>query len=331
MADTRISNLTAGTPDSNDVLPYTNGTTTLKSAFSDARDGLLNPTAKGVLFGASGAGTATEIGTATTDGMALVYASAESAGIKWGADSLQSGYLYGLTLSNSSGDATNDIVIAAGNCTDSTDAENMVLSGTITKQLDAAWAVGTDAGGLDTGSIDDVTYHVFLIKRSDTGVVDALFSASPTAPTMPADYDYKRRIGSIIRASSAILAFIQTDDKFAFNVPAADVNATNNYGASAVTETLTVPIGIRIEAYGDHSFNTNTNVGGVITDLSNSDIDPVTASNQTVFTSSGAAVAHAYWRAFTNTSGQVRFRASATGAAIYIYISTFGWFDTRGK
>ena len=43
MADTRISNLTAGTPTATDEGVYTNGTTTYKFDFSTAKDAVLNP------------------------------------------------------------------------------------------------------------------------------------------------------------------------------------------------------------------------------------------------------------------------------------------------
>ena len=101
---------------------------------------------------------------------------------------LHPGFLFGCTLSNAATDLVNDITIAAGKARDATDAVNLILAIGLTKRLDANWAVGDAQGGLDTGSIANTTYHVWLIKRSDTGVVDALFSASATTPTMPANY-----------------------------------------------------------------------------------------------------------------------------------------------
>ena len=88
------------------------------------------------------------------------------------------GYRYGCTIANNAGDATNDIDIAAGIWADDTGAVLLRLASGITKRLDAAWAVGSGNGGLDTGSIANTTYHLWLIMRSDTGVVDVLFSAS---------------------------------------------------------------------------------------------------------------------------------------------------------
>src|SRR3972149_3936128 len=61
------------------------------------------------------------------------------------------------------------------------------LTTALTKQIDAAWAVGTNQGGLFSGAVGNTTwYHVFLIRRSDTGVVEAGFDTSVTAANLPA-------------------------------------------------------------------------------------------------------------------------------------------------
>jgi len=114
------------------------------------------------------------------------------------------GHLYGLTLSNNVSDAANDIDIAAGEAASTEiDSVLMVLASALTKRLDAAWAVGSGNGGLDTGSVGNNIYYVWLIQRSDTGVVDVLFSLSKTSPTMPTNYDRKALIGSFARVSGA--------------------------------------------------------------------------------------------------------------------------------
>lgn len=113
-------------------------------------------------------------------------------------------HIAGLTYQNAAGDPTNDITVLAGSARDTSNTEDMTLSASITKQLDVAWAVGDNQGGLDTGAIANGTYHIWLIKRVDTDVVDVLFSASASAPTMPTNYTKKRRIGSFIRTGAAI-------------------------------------------------------------------------------------------------------------------------------
>lgn len=156
------------------------------------------------------------------------------------------GHLSGLVISNNGSDPTNDIDIAAGAARDSTNAQNIILASALTKRLDAAWAVGTNQGMLDTGVVGNGTYFLWIIKRSDTGVVDVLASLSSSAPTMPANYDYKRKLrGVIIRSGGAILGFSQVGDSFWWNDPILDVNTT--IGASSVSYTMrAAPLSIAI-------------------------------------------------------------------------------------
>lgn len=246
------------------------------------------------------------------------------------------GTLYGLTLSNNASDATNDIDIAVGSCRDGADSANLDLLSALTKRLDASWAVGSGNGGLDTGSIANGTYHVWLIKRSDTGVVDALFSTSATAPTMPTNYDLKRRIGSIIRSGGAIVAFVQNGDEFLLKTATADVDATNP-GTSALTPTLTVPNGITVVHIGNWSISDTTPAAPtllLVTSPSQTDSAPsgtlvtvrVSQAGATIPQSSGAQV-----MTRTNTSAQVRYRLDASTADTSIRCTTTGWIDTRGR
>src|SRR5438046_403576 len=64
---------------------------------------------------------------------------------------LPAGHIFGLGMSNAA-DANNDITVAAGKCRSEDDTEDLVLAAPITKQLDAGWAVGNNAGGLNTGA-----------------------------------------------------------------------------------------------------------------------------------------------------------------------------------
>jgi hypothetical protein len=93
------------------------------------------------------------------------------------------GHIFGLILSNNASDATNDIDISPGSCTthvsllnSGSTLETYLVTGNITKRLDAAWASGTGNGGLDQGSIANATYHVHMITGSSG--TDAIFSLS---------------------------------------------------------------------------------------------------------------------------------------------------------
>lgn len=165
------------------------------------------------------------------------------------------GRLFGLTLSNNVTDAANDIDIASGLAADASDGSLMTLASALTKRLDAAWAVGTNQGGLDTGSKANSTwYYVWCIKRTDTGVVDVLFSTSATAPTMPSGYTLKRRLPGAVRTdgSGSIRAFMQRGKEFHYKTPVADAAAAT-LNTTRTLLTVTVPPGMtgrfRVLAY----------------------------------------------------------------------------------
>lgn len=241
------------------------------------------------------------------------------------------GFLSGLTLSNNASDATNDIDIAVGSAAaDTSPYYLMQLGSGLTKRLDAAWAVGTGNGGLDTGTIANTAYFVWLIQRSDTGVVDALFSASPTSPTMPTNYDRKRRIGAIIRSSGAILAFSQTGDTFLLSVPVQNYNTTNP-GTSGTAVALTVPpfifcapiFSARLQA-------STTNTSILITSILQADTAPGPFTFRTI-AGSGSAQGGIISDLLVPGSSLIRFRLDNSDASTTVTLTTFGWKDTRGR
>lgn len=244
-----------------------------------------------------------------------------------------SGYLFGLTLSNNVGDPVNDIDIAVGQASSTeTQPVLMTLASTLTKRLDAAWAVGSGNGGLDTGSIANTTYHVWLIQRSDTGVVDALFSTSATSPTMPTNYDRKRRIGSIIRESAAIVGFSQNGDVFLRTTPVNDL-ANVVLSTTATLAALSVPSGIVVDALIRGSINNGATVLSsivLITSPSETDRPPGVILGDYDLQQQVVNVPVGYTEAVrTNTSRQIRFRSG--NATTSTATTTYGWIDTRGR
>lgn len=241
------------------------------------------------------------------------------------------GFLYGLTLSNNGSDATNDIDIAAGTAaSDAASPTLITLASAITKRLDAAWAVGTNQGGLDTGSIANTSYHVWLIQRSDTLVVDVLLSASATAPTMPANYDRKRRIGSIIRESAAIVTFRQVGDLFkrtALTITSATTTfASTLFGTGAPSGIVTQPI-LKITSSAAVSTNTSTSFG----DGAVGSADTQVQSNFAGTGGSSLQVSVIPPVFNTTTGGQIYISNTVTGTINSFSIVGLGWVDTRGR
>lgn len=147
-------------------------------------------------------------------------ASAPFSWIAYGAAESPTPVVVGLTTSTNSITPNDDIDIAPGSCW-SEDLTEFMEQGVspLVKQMDSAWAVGTNQGGLDaTPRQADSLYAHWLIKRKDTGVVDAIGSLSFTNPAMPANYDTKRLIGAFATLSGPTrnIAFLQIGDYFRF-------------------------------------------------------------------------------------------------------------------
>ena len=236
----------------------------------------------------------------------------------------------GLTLSRNSGTPTTKIDIAIGQATDSTNAQVMTTSGTLT-----ADCTTTGANGLDTGALANNTwYHVYVIALASGATPAALVSTSASAPTMPGSYIYKRRIGSVrTNGSAQFTAFTQDGAYFAWATTIADVSTTNP-GTSAVTSTLTVPTGVNVHAILNIHLQASSAAARVIvSDIAMTDVAPTTGATAPGATTGGnnaqdGRVGPVTVR--TNTSAQVRYRCDSSDASTRVDIVTLGWWDYRG-
>lgn len=241
---------------------------------------------------------------------------------------VQRSYLAGCTLSTAGSSAT--MSIAAGQCTDSTNTESMTVAA-IAKTT-SAWAVGTGNGGLDTGAIANSTWYAFYaIKRTDTGVVDVVFSTSGSSPTLPANYTLYRRIGwGLTDGSAQWVAFTQYGDEFWWTVPVNDVNAQATATANRTARALTAAPSTTVIA--DIYYRTNGTGVNEFCFLSSADMTDNAASATNFSLAVSAATNPEYgsgeFRYRLNSSRQMYDRGSAAGTMGYM---TKGWIDTRGR
>lgn len=237
------------------------------------------------------------------------------------------GYLYGGILSNNGSDATNDIDITAGQTKDSTGAADITWSA-LTKQLDAAFAAGTNAGMRDTGSIANGTWHIFAIKKDSDGSGDILASTSATAPTMPSGYTYFRRIGSILRESAAIVAFKQVGDTF-WRAMVTDYSSASARAIALLT--LSVPTGLEVQPLITLT-NQQSGVAGDATwalapGFSSAMSYQISSTNVANHRDDVDVVGPA-----TNTSAQIYLAVTiSSGALASGVLRTHGWIDRRGR
>jgi len=235
-------------------------------------------------------------------------------------------YISGLTLSTAGSSST--FSVAAGVANDSTNVTSMMLASTMSKTT-STWSSGTGNGALDTGAIANSTwYKVFLIYNPTSVTIDILISLSLT-PLLPTGYTLYRRIGFMkTNGSAQWTSFTQIGDEFIWAARTTDVNASG-VSTSSVLANLTVPTGIQVNAlfFARVDFVTNA-VAFLITSPDETDQTP-TSTVASLICSSSNTTGSGQFNVRTNTSGQVRVRASNTGPNYSI--GTYGWIDRRGK
>lgn len=241
------------------------------------------------------------------------------------------GYIWDLTTSNAA-DATNDITVEVGEATDETGEVVIVLASAITKQIDAAWAVGTNAGGLNTGVVANSTwYEVHLIYRADTGVVDVMFTTTANRATLPTGYTHQRRIGWVRRGTATNLAYTQVGDWFTLTTPINDVAVAKTLTATAVA--LTVPPNsiARFRAGIDSTTTTNANAAMLIRENVETGANPDDLAGVASLGYADLATWYdaGWFELRTNASSQITHDAEV--AQGNLDISTFGWYDGRRR
>lgn len=182
--------------------------------------------------------------TAPTSGQVLTATSGTAA--TWqtpgAVSTLVPGYINGFTLSNDGTTPNSVLDIAAGYCTDSTNAVS--ITGTaFTKSTAGTWASGSGSNGMGTGlTISASTwYHVFAIING--GSFDVYFDTSVTAANKPASTTSFRYIGSFkTDASSHILSFTQQGQVFTWGTAVSDLS--NGHATTETAVTLSTPLGM---------------------------------------------------------------------------------------
>lgn len=130
-------------------------------------------------------------------------------------------------------DADNDVDIFATQLTVADSVGKVILLETVITTV----AIDTSgADGLDTGAVaGDTGYFIWIIYNASTSTTAGLFSLSATAPTMPTDYTYKRRVGWIVTdAVPALLRIKQFGDEARYTSGTCPVLASGTVGSITV-------------------------------------------------------------------------------------------------
>ena len=253
--------------------------------------------------------------------------------------------IYNGQLSNNITDVNNDIDIAAGFCYSSGFTFSMSWAA-MTKRLDASWSVGSNAGGLFSGTkAVSTTYHVFIIRKTSDGSIDAGFDTSVTALNKPTGYSAYRRLGSIMTNSSGnIVQFIHTWQDKMFRLKTKTVVTSWQVPTTATLIAMAVPLGISVNPIGLFTPGVPVPGGTLCYNIYSEGITPpvlvsadaaMSTFNGTIGVFYGGGDRYAYDSLLdkhkTNTSGQLYFIRLGTGTYYdYLYYSTLqthGWID----
>ena len=247
------------------------------------------------------------------------------------------GHFDGLVLRNDT-DADHDIEIGIGSCADSANALIMRRTAVLTKQIDAAWAAGDDAGGFPTGlTLSNSTwYHVFLIQKTADGTIDAGFDTSTSAANLLADatgYSAYQCVGSVLTDGSAnIVAFNQVGRHVFWKDPPLDVNVAD-LGTTAVLYALSVPPDYPVYAKCNFLFFRASAGALVYVSSPNANDEAPVGSAAGPLASTIVQLATVQTlndiHVLTNTSKQIRARADAASSTFAV--ATLGWDYLRGR
>jgi len=234
-------------------------------------------------------------------------------------------------------DNEHDIVFSAGKITDST-GRLPIINTAITKQIDAAWVAGNNAGGLFSGSVAaDTTYHLFVIVKDSDLSVDAGFDTDPEAANIPVGYTAYRRIASLYTDASAnLVQFYQRGDLFSLvsiiqnetdlNVDQGDYT---DYGISAPTGLTNLVARNFIKAWSD-GLQFSIRIAPT-TDVAP---DPVPSVNSDGYQLNvfGYDVdsAESVFDTPIGVNAQIRLRAINESSTRRVDIKSIGWIDDRG-
>jgi hypothetical protein len=173
-------------------------------------------------------------------------------------------------------------------------------------------------------------YYVFIIRKDSDGSIDALFSLSATAPTMPAGYTYKRRFMSVhTDAASNIRPFTQTEDEVIYKTSVNDYALAPLASTARIAYALTVPPNMRaiisdISYWSGATSNHylwigNGNRVDAAASITNCDVEHY---------NTGGSISR---RDVILTNASKQIYARGTNVGILLRIMTLGWIDDRGR
>ena len=248
---------------------------------------------------------------------------------------LPRGFIDGFIMSMDS-DADHDMAMAAGEMRNAGNTKNVALASSLIKQIDAAWAQGTNQGGLFTGTVAaDTTYHAIVIENDTTGDIDWGWDTDAAGSNKPSGWTVMRRVGSrVTDSSSNLIPTTQRGDYVSIDEhPAVQAlsSVSNTASAPSTHAVDAAPVGIvaRLE-FVLHTADTQATSALNVMDFNVTSVQGVdSAVARGPGNASISSNENGYGMAWSNTSAQIK--AWSDGGNNEEDISIRGWLDPRGK
>tara|TARA_Y100000310_G_scaffold225116_1_gene227125 strand:- start:3551 stop:4633 length:1083 start_codon:yes stop_codon:yes gene_type:complete len=242
------------------------------------------------------------------------------------------GYVYGFQPKHDT-DTAHDILIGVGECREEGDTVSMAHTTAMTKQIDAAFAEGDDAGGMDTGTVANSTLYAIYAIGGSGKTTDFVFSTElneATGPTPPTGFTYWRLITYVLTDGSANIRNGTWNGPFEFWFDAQQSVVSDSTITDDTAETGTAvgpPNSILIGNMHIEPSTSNT--------MSSLDIYPIGGTRGT----SGQALASAMllsggssgvnqaapFEVLTDGSKQFLYKAHESGGTVEVKVQQTGW------
>ncbi len=319
------------------VLTYAEGTTTAKATYPTRTDAenATSPNANPVILDARGAAS---IWTAATGLYYFVVTDADDVEVttidEYGDENdvnvVPKDYIAGLKVSTGT-DTDHDVDISAGECRDTADSHDIVVTTPLTVAIDAS-----GINGLDTGAVAaDTMYALWVVAdASGANAVGGIYSLSFDNPTLPSGYDKKRMISAHrTDGSSNVIAFEQFGDYFRYTGDLIqDVNDNTITGNAFATGTLSAPPGCvaHITAYAQNGTDDNIAVWVRPSGAADSASPDEAASHVQADSVAGTQTAGMEFVP-VDSSSQMQYAATEAAGTTVVIINTRGFvMTTRG-
>lgn len=236
-------------------------------------------------------------------------------------------------------DTIHDLTFTTGVCRDSTDAINCKPTWTtITKQIDAAFAEGNNAGGMATGAVAASTsyYYNLIRKNADTTVFDICIDVSSSHANTPSGWTFMREVHREFTDGSSQLrpqTYLEVAgggirSKFGTILTAF---TDSNPGTNLVTKTLQVPPSVEVN--GTVSLIDATPVGAtymVFSEVGSTATEP-DVNNYNVFIGGVAGDIYRQFdlEIFVDSSRNIEYELSQSTADHSVWFQIFSWVNHR--